>query len=236
MRSKILCLEDDATIQALVKESLREFHVVCVSRVQDAEVEIAKTEFEALLLDIELPDGDGLKFYSRISQDQKLSRIPAVFITGNSEIANKIMAFSVGAEDYITKPFDPRELSARLNSKIRKNRADQTSKQLRHVGDLEIDFDRQRVVHLRDGGEKVLELTGIEMRILALFSKRLEQVFSREQILNSVWGETHITDRTVDSHIAHLRTKIAGSLVSIETVKNLGYRAIVRSSISAKRN
>ncbi len=228
MRSKILCVEDDLTIQALIEQSLKNFNLVTVSNLKDAEREISQNIFDAILLDIELPDGDGLKFYTRLTHDQNFRKTPTLFLSGHGDISNKLLAFSVGADDFITKPFDPLELNARISSKIKKKQGEIDEKKTHRIGDLEIDFDRQRVFQIINGKEKDLILTSIEIKILTLLSRRTEQVFSREQILNSVWGDTIITDRTVDSHIAHLRTKISPSSVVIDTVKNFGYRLILK--------
>jgi DNA-binding response OmpR family regulator len=224
MRSKILSIEDDPTMQLLIEGSLADYQVVQARSIKEAEALLPTGDFEAVLLDIELPDGDGLKFYAKLSHDQKLKSIPVLVLSGHAEISNKLVAFSIGAEDFIAKPFDPLELSARVHSKIQKRRQGATEKRLRRVGDLEIDFDRQRAFRMESGQEKDLQLTGIELRILSLLSRRIDQVYSREQILSEIWGQTHITDRTVDSHIAHLRQKIENSKVSISTVKNFGYR------------
>ncbi len=228
MKSKILSVEDDLTIQALIEQSLTDYNVVSAGSLKDADHELSKNIFDAILLDIELPDGDGLKYYTKISNDPKFKKIPTLFLSARNEISNKLMAFSLGADDFISKPFDPLELRARISSKIKKMHSDVEEKKTKKVGDLEIDFDRQKVFQIKNGKETDLSLTAIEIKILTMLSKRNEQVFSREQILSSVWGDTHITDRTVDSHIAHLRTKIADSTVIVDTVKNFGYRVILK--------
>lgn len=228
MKHRILCIEDDLTIQTLIEQSLKEFMVVTVVSLKAAEIELSKSVFDAILLDIELPDGDGLRFFTKLTHEQKFKKVPTLILSGHGEISNKLMAFSIGVDDFITKPFDPLELNARLSSKIKKEQLDVDAKKMRKVGDLEIDFDRQRVFQIVKGKEKDLSLTAIEIKILTMLSRRPEQVFSREQILNSVWGETAITDRTVDSHIAHLRVKISESSVMVDTVKNFGYRIVFK--------
>ena len=228
MKFRILSIEDDPTIQALIEQSLRDYYVVSVQTLKAAELELAKYHFEAILFDIELPDGDGLRFYTKLSQDPKFKKTPTLFLTGHGDISNKLIAFSVGADDFLTKPFDPLELNARVTSKIKKMASEIEEKKVRKLGDLEIDFDRQKVFHIKNGKEKDLSLTGIELKILACLSKRLEQVYSRNQILDEVWGGTSITDRTVDSHVAHLRSKIEATTVVVDTVKSFGYRVIVK--------
>lgn len=230
MRTKILSIEDDITIQALIEASLSEYQLVKVANLQEAQKELEQNHFDALLLDIELPDGDGLKFYTKLAQEIKYKKIPTLFLTAHDDISNKLIAFSIGAEDFITKPFNPLELNARITSKLKKAQNQVESFKTRHIGDLEIDFDRQRAFRNINGKQKDLLLTAIEFKILTLLSKRLEQVYSRDQILTAVWGQTSITDRTVDSHVAHLRNKLTGATVLIDTVKNFGYRLILLES------
>ncbi len=224
MRPKILCIEDDLTIQALIEGSLKEYSLVFAKNINEAEREIAKNEFSAILMDIELPDGDGIRFYTKMVQDVKFKKIPTLIVSGHSDISNKLLAFSLGADDFISKPFDPLELNARVAARIKRSQGEAVDRQVKRVGDVEIDFDRQKALHMGHSKEKDLGLTGIELKILSLLARRLEQVYSREQILTEVWGETFITDRTVDSHIAHLRSKIETTKLVVETVKNFGYR------------
>lgn len=226
MRLKILSLEDEPTIQEVIRQSLRDYDVTVVSTVKQAELAIEKQKFDAILVDIELPDGDGLHFYTRAVQDPNFKDIPCLFITGKTEISLKLMAFTVGADDFLTKPFDPSELNARVTSKIRKHQLNQIQKNSKRVADVEIDLDRQKAIQIQETQERDLGLTAHEFKILSLLSRGLERVYSREQILSEVWGNTSITDRTVDSHIAHLRQKISTTAISIETVKGLGYRLI----------
>lgn len=227
MRAKILCIEDDPTTQTMIKASLGNFNIVVANNLHDAEYEISKGDFAAAIFDIQLPDGDGLRFYSRLKQNSKLKDIPVLFLSGHNEISNKLLAFSMGADDFITKPFDSLELNARVLSKINKSISTNEEKNTRIIGDIEIDLDRQKVSRLDNGNEIDLGLTAIEQKILILLSGRIEQVFSREQILNNVWANAHITDRTVDSHIAHLRNKLKETLVLINTVKNFGYKLTI---------
>jgi DNA-binding response OmpR family regulator len=228
VKNKILCIEDDLTIQTLVAASLKEFEVICVSLLSEADAILKTISFAAILIDIQLPDGDGLRFLTKISQNENYNKIPTMILSGHTEITNKVTAFTFGADDFIEKPFDPLELNARITAKIRKFQTGLEKFKNRTVGDILIDSDRQKVFKLDKGREKDLNLTSIELKILSLLTKRLEQVYSREQIMTQVWGETFITDRTVDSHIAHLRQKIDTTKIQIDTAKNFGYRAILK--------
>lgn len=226
MKAKILCIEDDPTTQAMIKIALRDYNIIIAPTLTAAEIEISKGGFSALVFDIQLPDGDGISFYSRIKSSQKINNLPVVFLTSYDEISYKLLAFSTGADDFISKPFDPLELNARITSKISKYNRTNEENNIKKIGDIEIDLDRQKVYITTNGSETDLNLTAIEQKILILLSNRAEQVFSREQILNNVWANSHITDRTVDSHIAHLRKKIFNSNMEINTVKNFGYKII----------
>jgi DNA-binding response OmpR family regulator len=229
MKEKILCIEDDQTTQTLIRNSLRDFNVIMVSNLREGEIEINKQGLSAVIFDIQLPDGDGLHFYSRLRQTPQLKGVPAIFLSGHDEISNKLLAFSIGADDFIPKPFNPLELIARISSKITKALKGQADKNTKLLGNVEIDLDRQKVFLILNGSEVDLGLTSIELKILIFLSSRLEQVFSREQILNNVWANAHITDRTVDSHIAHLRNKTKETLILINTVKNFGYRLTINN-------
>lgn len=228
MRKKVLCIEDDATIQTLVEVALPDYELVCASTLGEAKSLLAKVDFCAMVIDIQLPDGDGLRFLTQIHKEDKAKRIPVLILSSHTEISNKVMAFSYGADDFVGKPFDPIELNARLSAKVRKSTNEDEESQLRRFGNLLLDFFRQKAFRMTNGIEQDLGLTSIELKILSLLTKRTEQVYSREQIMNQVWGDTFIADRTVDSHIAHLRQKIDGTPVEIVTAKNFGYRAVVK--------
>ncbi len=231
MKDKVLCLEDDLTIQTLVEASLPDFDVVSVKTIKEAEKILATSAFCALLIDIQLPDGDGLRFLASLSQKDGTKKIPVLILSDHAAIANKVMAFSFGAEDFIAKPFDPLELNARVSAKVRRSQGEKQGDRHRKLGDLLLDFDRQLATRqdVKNLQEENLNLTSIELKILSLLTRRLEQVFSRDQIMSHVWGETFISDRTVDSHIAHLRQKIAKTQVQVETAKNFGYRAVLNT-------
>lgn len=224
MRSKVLCIEDDLTIQALVKASLPEYDVISARTIKDAALAMRQNQFSALVVDIQLPDGDGLRFIGELAQASETNGVPAIVLSHHDVISNKVMAFSLGAEDFIGKPFDPIELRARVTAKIRRREQEREHVNIRRIGDVVIDLDRQKCVQTIGALESDLGLTGLELKILLLLTRRVEQVYSREQIIEGVWGQTHISDRTVDSHIAHLRQKLKSTRVTLETVKNIGYR------------
>jgi DNA-binding response OmpR family regulator len=219
----ILLIEDNAEIRILVEASLEPLRVVPVGTIAEARSILDREEFQLIILDLGLPDGDGLKFMTELSTK---SSTPVFILTGKSDTANKVIAFSLGVEDFITKPFDPVELRARVNAKLRKFESQQDEREIIRIKDLSIHLARQRVYLVKDTNQQEeIALTSLEFKLLTTFARAPEIVFSRDQLLDQVWGSaTHITDRTVDTHIGHLRKKIANSNVRIETVINEGYR------------
>ena len=223
----ILCIEDNPEIQILVEGSLSHYRVVPVSTLSEAKVRIDTEKFALVILDLELPDGDGLKFMSQNASHPNLKSAPVIVLTGKSETANQVIAFSLGVEDFVAKPFDPLVLRARVDAKIRKTEAVADRDSNLRLKDLLIDIPKQRVYRTTASGQEAINLTSIEFKLLVTFGRAPERVFSRNQLLDEVWGNgVAITDRTVDTHVGHLRKKISDSQVKIETVINEGYRLV----------
>src|ERR1700733_13936920 len=142
----ILCVEDNAEIRILVEASLEPLRVLSVGTIQEAREALARESFELLILDLELPDGDGMKFMTELSsKSSPFSHIPVFILTGKSDTANKVIAFSLGVEDFVSKPFDPVELRARVNAKLRKQDTLQDSRDVIKIKDLSIHLPQQRV-------------------------------------------------------------------------------------------
>ena len=225
--NRILCIEDSEEIQILVKSALHGFEVDAVQSLRDGVKQIEMHAYDLVLLDISLPDGDGLSALLHHLKKIQEQKIPVIILTSHSDVGKKVTAFSLGAEDYITKPFDLVELRARVQARIRKQESLKDSSI--SLGDLKIDTGKQRVtVESKSKGSLQVDLTSLEFRILTTLAKRPEIIFSRQMLLDSVWGtNVAVTDRTVDTHIAHLRKKIVKSSVQIETVTHEGYRLVI---------
>ncbi len=225
----VLCIEDDLVIQTLVIESLRFFNVKVTDSVESANRILDSESFDAVLLDIQLKDGDGLRVLERISKKDGFFSNTAFFIlSSQKDISKKMMAFALGADDFIAKPFDPLELEIRLNARLKK-----ISEPLdtRYVGDLILDFQKQKVFMVVKDKKIEISLTAIEMKILSYLTQKMDRVFSRQQIMESVWNNLSITERTVDSHIAHLRKKIKSSRLLIKTSNSFGYFVTVKDQV-----
>ncbi|MGZ3722470.1 MAG: response regulator transcription factor [Bdellovibrionales bacterium] len=222
----MLVIEDNAEMRILVEAALDEYQLTFSSTLKEAKEALLKKKFEMILLDLGLPDGDGLKFLAELSGQPETKDIPVIVLTGKSETVNKVMAFSIGAEDFVSKPFDPLELKARVAAKLRKSEKAQQLSEVLRIGDLKIDVLKQKVWINRSASDaEAVELTSLEFKLLLNFVRAPERVFTRDYLLTEVWGmNVSVTDRTVDTHVGHLRKKLAHSRTKIETVIGSGYR------------
>lgn len=216
---KIVVIEDEAVIAEAVAERLRaEGFAVDLAADGPSGVELCETARpDLVVLDIMLPGFDGIEVCRRIQQERHL---PVLMLTALDSETDMLIGLGVGADDYMTKPFSPRELVARVKAILRRaERAEQPSGEAPLViGDLQIDLDRRTVVR---GNEKV-HLTPIEFDLLHYLARRPGTVHPREQLLSEVWGYENPTGaRTVDSHIRTLRKKLGSDL--IRTVHGVGY-------------
>jgi DNA-binding response OmpR family regulator len=219
---KILLVEDNPESQVLVKEILSGMSVDTTGTIKEAENMLLKTKYDLLVLDICLPDGDGLKFFSVVREQ---IRAPTLILSGSSDIGSKVMAFSLGVDDFIAKPFQPEELKARVLAKLKKLEEIKASTNFLSVGDLEINLECQRAFLLSKKGRKDINLTSKEFKLLAYMAKRKDWVVGRDKLLDELWGTgVHVSDRTVDTHISHLRKKFSKSNVQIDAVHGEGYR------------
>lgn len=227
----VLCIDDDPVIQTLVKEVLNPWKVNSCLDLESVRLFFQKSQkIDALILDINLPDGDGLRFLNQQFLKLKEDQTVVFMISGHNDISKKMMAFEFGADDFLTKPFDPLELKIRLKSKIKKLNDKRRSKK---IGDVIIDSQQFKAIRSKDGQSQIdLQLTTIEMKILILLTDNIGHVFTRNQIMDKVWGNVAITDRTVDSHVAHLRKKLSTTELKINTTQNLGYSATHQKTLT----
>jgi DNA-binding response OmpR family regulator len=226
MAFKILLVEDSKESGDLVFRALGPaFDVKWSLSLNEANQLVKKDPFDLILLDVGLPDGDGFHFYSMLKNEDRHRDTPVIFLTAHDSVSDKIMGITMGAEDYIVKPFMPGELKARVEMRIKKRAESNTSAKTIKKGTLEVNLAEQRAF-IREGQTKTdLSLTGLEFRVLSLLAAHDEQVFSRDDILNKIWGdETYLTDRCIDTHIYSLRKKLGGSAGMIQSVYGQGYR------------
>lgn len=226
MRAKILSIEDDPTIAELIPKILHDTEVTSVASLTEATLALKQKSFDLVLVDITLTDGNGIYFIAENLDRLTTDHTAFIFLSGDSKMATKIIAYNLGAEDYIQKPFDPTELQTRVNSKLQKLK--NVHNLILQIADLVIDLEKFKVFKKSDNAQIDLAFTTHELKILHLLAQQPEKVFSRSQILDAIWSNINITDRTIDSHITHIRKKIAHSKVAINTIKFIGYQLSIK--------
>jgi DNA-binding response OmpR family regulator len=218
---KIVLIEDDTDLYSLIQYNLeKEGFVMAGAQTGKGAIELCRRERpDLIILDIMLPDSDGLEICRSIRNHPELAPVPVIFLTARASETDRIVGLELGANDYIVKPFFIRELIARIKIHFR---GQPPATKILRSGDLELDRARCRV-HL-NGGE--VTLTATEFRLLEFLMSRPGVVFSREQLLDAVWGHDRaVTDRTVDVYILRLRQKIEAAEEStfIRSVRGFGY-------------
>lgn len=224
MDCTVLVVEDEPEIQKLIAINLQNagYRVLRAACVQEADALMRETLPTLMLLDWILPDTLGMTFARRLRSDQRTMNIPIIMLTARGEEADKVAALEAGVDDYVTKPFSPRELLARIRAVIRR-RAPQCTDDVVEVAGLKLDPAARRLTC----GRSVIELGDIELNMLHFFMTHPERIYSRAQLLDEVWGDqAFVEERTVDVHIRRLRQALApvGHERLIDTVRGMGYR------------
>jgi two-component system alkaline phosphatase synthesis response regulator PhoP len=223
----VLVVEDEADVAEMIRYNLGKegYDVRLAGNGTDALRLAKEAKPDVILLDIMVPQLNGWEICRRLKQDRDTLAIPVIMVTGRVEEGDKVLGFEMGADDYVTKPFSPRELLARVRAVTRRGRlGDPEAGQVLRAGDLEI--DRQRFEVKMKG--RLVELTRKEFDLLATLIRTPGRVFGREELLDLVWGQDGFVEpRTVDVHVARLRAKFTAArapMPAIETVRGVGYR------------
>lgn len=228
MAKRILVVEDEAPIREMLCFVLEQkgYETVEAEDYADGLANVREPYPELIVLDWMMPGGSGIQFIKQLKQDEVTRQIPVVMLTARGEEEDKVRGLEAGADDYITKPFSPKELTARLHAVMR--RVSPTSvDEVIEVQGLKLD----PVSHRVSAEEKALDMGPTEFKLLHFFMTHPERVYSREQLLNNVWGtNVYVEDRTVDVHIRRLRKAIeeTGHDRLIQTVRGAGYRFSTR--------
>jgi two-component system alkaline phosphatase synthesis response regulator PhoP len=223
----VLVVEDEADVAEMIRYNLSKegYDVRLAANGTDALRQVKEAKPDVILLDIMVPQLNGWEICRRLKQDRETAGIPLIMVSGRVEEGDKVLGFEMGADDYVTKPFSPRELLARVRAVTRRGRlTDQEAGQVLRAGDLEIDRPRFEV---KMKG-RLVELTRKEFDLLATLIRTPGRVFGREELLDLVWGQDGFVEpRTVDVHVARLRAKFTAArapMPAIETVRGVGYR------------
>jgi two-component system alkaline phosphatase synthesis response regulator PhoP len=228
MEAKILIVDDEKNIVELIKFHLKKenYKVIEAYKGKDALDLYRKEKPDLIILDVMLPDMGGFEVCKTI---RKESRVPIIMLTAKGEEIDKILGFELGADDYITKPFSPRELLARIKAVLKRTRTSNIDTHQIQVGPFKINVNKREIYK----NDVLLELKPKEFDLLKLFITNPGRVFTRQYLLEQIWGYDYLGDtRTVDVHIRRLRQKIEDNnknATYIKTVHGVGYKFVVES-------
>ena len=228
MADTILIVDDEPDAVDLLAFNLQKagFKTV-VARDGAAALEKARDLLPSLiLLDLMLPQVDGTEVCKRLRAEPKTAAIPVIMLTAKAEEIDRILGLELGADDYVTKPFSPRELVLRVKTVLRRARGEGPAKEVLQAGDLTVDTARHRVT----AKGQPIDLTATEFKLLATLLERRGRVQTRDRLLADVWGyEGDMDTRTVDTHVRRLREKLGRAADCVETIRGVGYRFAERS-------
>src|SRR5699024_9753691 len=224
LKPTILIVEDEPSIVMLLQYNIEKagFLTEVANDGEEAVKKVSQVEYDLIVLDLMLPKMNGIEVCKKIRKSK--NQVPILMLTAKDQEENKVLGLQIGADDYLTKPFSPRELIARIQAILRRTNLSDTSDNLLELGDIKINLDEHSVSFQ---GEK-LELTRKQFELLIYLIKHENKILSREQLLNAVWDFDFVGDtRMVDVHISHLREKIEKDSKNpeyIKTIHGFGYK------------
>lgn len=223
MSKKVLVIEDERAIREMIAFALKRdgFECIDAASVSEAEAKLATAVPDVMLIDWMLPGVSGVDYVRQIKKDESLKSVPVIMLTAKAEEDDKIEGLDAGADDYVAKPFSPRELMARIRAVLRRTGA--TEMRSLQVGDLKMDIDSHRVSY----NKTAIELGPTEYKLLQFLMKNPDRVYSRNQLLDHVWGHNaYVEERTIDVHVLRLRKALmpTGCDKMLQTVRGAGYR------------
>jgi phosphate regulon transcriptional regulator PhoB len=222
---KVIVVDDEADLVELVSYNLKKegFTVESASDGSEALAKIRNNNYDLVILDLMLPGIQGMELCRILRNDPSTARLPIIMLTAKTEELDKVLGLEMGADDYMTKPFSPRELIARVKAVLRRSREKTSEERMLKVGELEVDRERYTV----SVKGRPVKLSATEFKLLLYLAERKGKVFSREQLLDAVWSdESFVEPRTVDVHIRRLRSQIEEDPANpkyIKTLRGIGY-------------
>ena len=225
MPKRIAIVEDEAELASLIDYNLTRqgYQVQILGGNRGTLKSLEQWKPDLVVLDVMLPESDGFELCRMIRQSQVLARTPVLFLTARSDEVDRVLGLEIGGDDYMTKPFSPRELVARVKAHLRREEMD-TEPVMLEIGPFRLDRTGRKVFL----GDRALELTSTEFNLLEFFLTHPRRAYSRDQLLEAVWGEQRfVTPRTVDVHVRRLREQIEEQPEApryLTTVRGYGYR------------
>jgi two-component system phosphate regulon response regulator PhoB len=223
MKQRILVVDDEPDLLELVRVNLAQagFEVETASKGRRALESVRRSAPDLIVLDLMLPDIQGTDVCRELRTDPKFARLPIIMLTARADEVDRVVGFELGADDYVTKPFSPRELTLRVRAILRRRSQQIDGEESLEYRSLRLDSERHRCFV-----ENVeVDLTAKEFDLLKRLMRRPGRVLTRDQLLEEVWGhDVTVTTRTIDTHVKRLREKLGNAGAMIETVRGIGYR------------
>lgn len=223
MAQRVLIVEDEPDLLELVRFNLDQagFKVEACESGEDALASLRRAPPDLLILDLMLPDVSGEDVCRAVRADPRFAQLPIIMLTAKAEEVDRVVGFELGADDYVTKPFSPRELVLRVRAVLRRRGEARAVGAPLERGPLRLDPERHRCTV----DDRELDLTAKEFQLLEALMRRPGRVMTREKLLDEVWGsDIAVTTRTIDTHLKRLREKLGVAADLIETVRGVGYR------------
>lgn len=224
---KVLLVEDSEEYQILVSRALTDLaEVVVAPTAREAQEILKSTDIDLVLLDVGLPDRLGYELVSELRAGRE-KELPIIILTARSAISDKVTGFSLGADDFVVKPFDVLELQARVGARLRRGSKEKSERTLLQFDGLSLNVVSHEVRVRENARDHLVELTPHEYKLLQLLMMNPNVVFSRDKLLDRVWGSgRHVEDRTVDRHISSLRKKLGSRGSHVRTITGSGYKFV----------
>ena len=225
MKQRILVVDDEPEAVELVEFNLRQAGYLVSTAANGAEaLKKARAQTpDLIVLDVMLPEMDGFEICKTLRLDEATAKVPIIMLTAKAAEIDRVLGLELGADDYLTKPFSPRELMLRVKKILARAAPQEKLKEQLRFGDLLIDLPR----HVATWKNKPIELTATEFKLLTILAQRAGRVQSRDQLLRDVWEyDSMIDTRTVDTHMRRLREKIGAAAKHLDTVRGVGYRFV----------
>lgn len=217
---KVLIVDDDLENLQVVADMLRsEFQPFTASNGREGILAAVREQPDLILLDVNMPEMDGFDVCRRLREQPATRQIPIIMLTTASSLDSRVKGLDLGADDYITKPFQIRELRARIHARVRRHEMDRKEESMVELGNLKLDSKSFQV--WVEGAN--VKLTRIEFELLRYFIEHANTVVDRQKLLGDLWPDAVVTNRTVDTHVANLRKKIKGFSYPLETIYGSGY-------------
>lgn len=222
-KERILVVEDDKNILKLLKYNIEKagYDVFTAETGEKAVNMLSREPVDLMILDIMLPEMDGYEVCKRVRQEERFRSLPVIMLTAKGEEIDRVLGLELGADDYVVKPFSPREMILRIKAILKRGKPAERKKDILSAEGIVIDISRHTVT----ADKKEVELTLMEFKLLVTLIERRGRVQPRERLLSDVWGiESDVTTRTIDTHVKRLREKLGKSGKYIETTRGIGYK------------